>query len=882
MHTTIPAKRRAPGVAAFWRWVLALGLTSGYGPLSTTIASPLTTLTYSISGTELRVSPAVLSVPKGIAGSISVQLTGTATAPTNAFVQATLRGPAFPARRLIGQVNASLLLPSIPLVGDYELDDIKMIDATTGVTVLEGTPSSVPVHVFDDVLISSVTSRPLSLQEIQDKGIFIDDSNFRAVEFSVGFVLDGNIIPVTFPVVAPTFSSATEIIPAAELSNRLAQATVLNQQIASTVQLPPELEQSRLNIQIQGINFQAVDNGDAPDLQLQVPPIPALMVIPGNIGFLNQFFSVQIFTENGAPSGSGLSVNNVQATLDLPPGPDQILSTNYDQPGDDPLRFARIGPNKIVQPTQNVVQPGPDGKVGTADDILRLQPGDTGTGEFLVQGLQEGLHVMNVDLTANLEGLAAGIVKITGKAAGSVLVRNPNFSLAFSHPRTVRAGEPYDATVTVLNTSASVANLVRVSLRSTSISGGVLLSGETVELGTLLPGQSATATYHVLSQRTGSVSFSNLTTSDDSTQGRFNLSMSIDQRGVTLSPDTLAMPDSVNALPADLVAAASRVLGQALSAATAGQLPPGVLNVPKSIITQRVLELAEAGQRLSYGDSTNRVLADLLLDWQGGRSFNDGFDQALRVTDAGRDFRNVLIADQEKADAFDATGRLVERAADLAGRAEAWALASVSSSNASLSFANGTNLVTFDRSDVSGADAYQGARGHWLVTRAGTNSGVFKWSAGTPASPLDLAVLLVDTNGTARQLRWTIASPPSGACYLFSLTDTSDQLQVDANCDGTPESFLPATTQTIFEKAPQLLSVLQDPTVQAGRPSVPCSTVPYDPRNYGTVVAVLFSKPMTQNGVNVPTAYQFDNTNVANSVQIQPGARVALLNLAPP
>ena len=50
------------------------------------------------------------------------------------------------------------------------------------------------------------------------------------------------------------------------------------------------------------------------------------MVIPGNIGFLNQFFSVQIFTENGAPMGSGLNVNNIQATLQLPPGLTRFLA----------------------------------------------------------------------------------------------------------------------------------------------------------------------------------------------------------------------------------------------------------------------------------------------------------------------------------------------------------------------------------------------------------------------------------------------------------------------------------------------------------------------------------------------------------------------------
>src|SRR4030095_6424920 len=178
------------------------------------------------------------------------------------------------------------------------------------------------------------------------------------------------------------------------------------------------------------------------------------------------------------------------------------------------------------------------------------------------------------------------------------------------------------------------ANLVSVTLPSTSISGGVLESAETVELGTILPGQSATAIFRVRSQRTGAISFSNLTTSDESTQGNFRLSMGIDERGVVLSPDTLAMPDFVNALPSNLLAAANRVLGQALSVATAGQLPPGVIKVPKSIITKRVLELAEAGQRLRYGDGLNRVLADLLLDWQGGRNFNEGFDQILRVTNA--------------------------------------------------------------------------------------------------------------------------------------------------------------------------------------------------------------------------------------------------------
>ena len=126
---------------------------------------------------------------------------------------------------------------------------------------------------------------------------------------------------------------------------------------------------------------------------------------------------------------------------------------------------------------------------------------------------------MDLELNGELDGLAAGSVKIKGRAAGSVLVRNPKFSMAFTHPRTIRAQEPYEASVTILNTSPSVANLVQVTLPSTAISGAVLESAETVQLGTILPGQTATAIFKLRSQRTGQISFSNLTTSDDSGRG---------------------------------------------------------------------------------------------------------------------------------------------------------------------------------------------------------------------------------------------------------------------------------------------------------------------------------------------------------------------------
>ncbi|MBI1176201.1 hypothetical protein GC207_02040, partial [bacterium] len=845
-------------------------------------AVPLTTLEYHVNGTGLQVSPAAVSVPKGIAGSVAVTLTGgdaTQSLADGAYVEAYLRGPGLPEpRRIVSKVNQPMLFPVLNLVGDYQLAGIRLVDAVTGETRMEGSPPIVPVKVFDEVLVSRVTSRPLTYEEIVDKGIYIDESNFRVVEFEAAFVLDGNTIPIQFPVVAPKFSQSTEIIPAAELDEKLAEAAVLNQQIAQTTQLPPEFETAQLNIQIQGINFQVVDPTEPESLGLQIPPIPALMVIPGNIGFLNQFFSVQIFTENAAPQGSGLSVYNIKAHLNLPAGPDQIPATDYANPGDDPLRFARVGPNKIIQPIQHIVQVGSDGELGTPDDNPRLRPGESGQAEFLVEGLQEGLHVMDLDLEADMDGLAAGPVRVMGKAAGSVLVRNPKFSMAFTHPRTVRAGEPYDASVTLLNTGSAAANLVQVTLNKNSISGAQLEdeSQQTVELGTIMPGETATATFHMRSLRTGSVHFSNLTTGDDSVVGRFRLSMGVDERGVVLSPDTIAMPDFVNQLPVAVLNAANRVLGQALSVATAGQLPPNVLRVGKSIVTRRVLDLAEAGQRIQYGDPMPRVLTDLMRDWQGGREASDGFDQILRETDAGREWRDALFSAMETADGLDATERLVESGPDLAGLGQQFLLASASTGQLRVEFGADQVGATVERSSQPYALVYQGTNGLWANTLIDTNATCF-WTFTNGPPSADIAVLLVNTNGTARRLSWAIDSPPVDALYSFSLADTNGALRVDLLSDGFIDSSLAATETSVTELPPMVLAVEQDFSVVAGRPSLPCVVPQF--KNYGTIVAVVYSKPMTQAGAGEPTAYTVDGDNGANAVTVQPGGRVAYLNL---
>ena len=192
---------------------------------------------------------------------------------------------------------------------------------------------------------------------------------------------------------------------------------------------------------------------------LDIPPITGLVVIPGNIAFLNQFFSVLLMVTNVAPDGTTLELRETTATIVLPTGLDRVRGT-FEQPGDDPLRLARIE-GIGVQPTVPVLQLGPDGLRNTADDIRRLsRRRGAARGEFLVEGLKEGSHLFDLEIEAMLYGLPSGPVKLMGLSAGAVFVRNPTFSVTLAHPRTIRSGEHYDLYATVTNTSQTAANLV--------------------------------------------------------------------------------------------------------------------------------------------------------------------------------------------------------------------------------------------------------------------------------------------------------------------------------------------------------------------------------------------------------------------------------------
>ena len=324
-----------------------------------------------------------------------------------------------------------------------------------------------------------------------------------------------------------------------------------------------------------------------------------MLVIPGNVGYLKQFFSAQLFVANGAPALSGLTVRGVSGTMELPAGADKVIGNS-----DDPLSLAETA-NGIQPLTMLVRGVGPDAAPGTADDVDRLVPGEQGQAEFLIRGELQGFHALNFKIAAVLEGLPTGPVQLTGQTTGGVLVRNPYFDMTFTVPSTVRKGERFKLFTSVTNIGQGLANDLTVTIDASRLSGATIVGDPIRRIDTLQPGDSKTVAFEFTSDKTGEVvaSYLHLETQNGST-GTLLFTLGVGERGIVLSPDTLVLPAQVDLLPLPLVDAAMRVLGQAWSIANAapGTLPAGVKRIGKDVVKQRALALAEAGLRVTLGE----------------------------------------------------------------------------------------------------------------------------------------------------------------------------------------------------------------------------------------------------------------------------------------
>jgi hypothetical protein len=690
-----------------------------------------------------------------------------------------------------------LAIPSLSVAGDYDLSNLRL--TVGGRTVLDVAPRRIVVKVIDQILVTSVTTRPLTLAELKDRGVVIDSNSYLGFEFTVGVQVDSKAVDVSFPVV---FDSRGVAIP-------------------QPLQPPPSSGRADVPLPtFVPMLLKPSDNGPAPvfhdagghDVEVR---IPSVLVIPGNVGYLKQFFSAQLFVANGAPAGSGLTVDGVNATIVLPPGADRVAGTT-----DDPLSL----PDKVSGPqpkTQPVAGAGPDGQGGTADDVRTFAPGEQGLTEFVIRGDQEGFHNLDFDIEATLKGLPTGAVKIGGKASGGVLVRNPYFDLSFSVPSVVRNGEQFKVYVTVNNISQAIANGVRLTLDGSRMSGAHLVSDPTQTIDTLASRDSRTVEYTFRGDRTGQVVATYLKfDTQNGTTGDLKFTLAVGERGVPLSPDTLVLPSAVDNLPATVVEAAMRVLGQGWSVANApsGTLPANVTRTSKTVVTQKALALAEAGLRVGLGQPPLDAVRDLVFDFEGGTA-DAGFDQILRQTEAGRDFAKVA-------------GNALRPAMQSAGTPGAYerATAQLAASGADfLTFSTGGDVplgvtLTDSLGNAAKSDGTNGFTSDAVATATllpfGTDAKQF---LGLVANPSSIPYTVVfDANGSgSADFSFTIARGSNSFLRAFATGVTVVQgaklrvvldarrtlaLEVDANGDGTYDSQQTLSTEILYPQGPTFVA----------------------------------------------------------------------------
>ena len=284
-----------------------------------------------------------------------------------------------------------------------------------------------------------------------------------------------------------------------------------------------------------------------------------------------------------------------------------------------------------------------------------------------------------------------------------------------------------------------------------------------------------------------------------------------------------------------------------------------------------------------------RAIRDLLLDWLGDRVPDDGFDQLLRTTNAGRDFvgelaavlgpgflADPLAAQQAFAASTVARGSQLTVTAGAAGGAgPGISLVLSQDGGGGVGPAGNTlpwsGLLAFGDTPVSSfAAVARPEAASFAVEATAAAAGTFDIGAVVPgANPGELVQLrfagvALGAGGVAR----LVLDLAAGGPY---------RLQVDADGDGVADATRDPGTISVVDGRPAVVDVVVLQSSLFG------STGDVrDPATYGLLVGVLFDKPVTEASAESVANYTLADGNAVIGVQLQPSGRLAYLYLQRP
>jgi len=768
-----------------------------------------------IRGATLVVSPAHQEIDPGRPTVVNTSLGQLAPGeiPAGMRVVGELTGPGLESPLSLSAVPGEpFRIPGLSREGTYVLGGIRLVQ---GEEILQAAdPDSVEI-VVHRLVIASVTSRPLTREEIDAAGIVISDDSYTVVRYTVAFATQAGQFEIPFDLL-----SGPDGITALPERDPYQLPTPSTPQVAS----PPQV--NVVNISIPGTELP----NPPPEAGGETPAsVPGFLVIPGDVSFLHQFFSAILVIQNGALAESGIELRDLSGMLQI---------------DDDGLRQAETEPPTVPGESVPIVDPGPDGRLGTNDDLTFIVAQSSGQASWLIEGLEEGQHLIKVHVTGEIDGLASGRpAPIDTSVPGVVIVRDPRFALTFIHPWIVRAGETYQLQVVVTNTSTTPVYDLHMSLPDNELSGVQLVDpgeyDQTVD--ELPPSGSATVTWDLLSLKTGRVVASAFNTSSSTLTASFRFHAGVGELGIPLSPDSLVLPPEVYNLPESVTGPAIELLGLAHSLANA---PPGAeVDLPpvsEGMVIRRGQELAAVARRAALGDDQDRCLVDLGLKWLGASTWDSGFDALRRASTRGRSIEEQLAAALgRRIDVLGVDGALAEAeelaitgrpmlivVAEGAGYGRSARLA-LSGSASQLGAAGQSADTTFYSRALPGAailevsvNGFQGEVG--VVAIPVEDEGSWTESSyqvqlhGLDAGSVSLSAVIVMPDGSTRRVVPADLGTAEGSLAFFTVgpADDSVDVHVDDNGDQTEDGVEHVSVVLQDARAPRLLFARFDSTVQ--------------------------------------------------------------------